>query len=243
MSLTARYGIRRSLWSNWSRISSPAPSLYQATSDAPSTSRALSISSETPAPESSSTSSDSVKPLESTSIPASLPSQNSASPRRARLNPYTSYPLPKKLNLPPQTDAILTYFTSLIMRDGKRHQAARTVANTLNNIHLLTHAAPLPILREAIERAGPSVRVVSQKQRNKSLMTPRPLSAKQRVGQAIRWIVQYSDNRPDHNFDQRLAKEVLAIVTNPSSSNVMKKKEEVHKLALANRYVSINCLV
>lgn len=51
-----------------------------------------------------------------------------------------------------------------------------------------------------------------------------------------------SDNRPEHDLDQRLAKEILTIVTNPGSSNVMKKKEEVHKLALANRYVRLNGL-
>lgn len=241
MAVAARYGTKRTLWSNWSRLVSRMSSPYLATSDAPSSSRAISTSTEATLQDASKPNQESTQLPESpVNTPVSL--NNSAPRQKARINPYPSYPLPEKLHLPPPEDATLAYFTSLIMRDGKRHQAARTVANTLNNLHILTHSSPLPILREAIERAGPAVKVVSQKQRNKSLMTPRPLNAKQRTGQAIRWIIRMSDNRPEHDLDQRLAKEILTIVTNPGSSNVMKKKEEVHKLALANRYVRLNGL-
>jgi len=151
------------------------------------------------------------------------------SPRRIR----HQYTIPRRIALPPASDPILSYFTNLIMKDGKRHQAARQVAETLNNIHIITRSPPLPILRAAVERASPEVKVVSQKQRNKNILVPRPLNAKQRTGQGLRWIVQISEKRQEFKFEQRLAKEIVAIVND--ASDVLKKKEEVHKLALANR--------
>lgn len=152
-------------------------------------------------------------------------------PRRIR----QKYTIPRGIALPPPSDPMLSYFTNLIMKDGKRHQAARQVAETLNNIHIITRSPPLPILREAVERASPEVKVVSQRRRHKNVMTPRPLTAKQRTGQAIRWIIQFSEGRQEYKFEQRLAKEIVAIVNN--SSDVLKKKDEVHKLTLANRCV------
>lgn len=152
-------------------------------------------------------------------------------PRRFR----QKYTVPRRIALPPASDPLLSYFTSLIMKDGKRHQAARRLAEALNNIHVLTRSPPLPILREAVERASPEVKVVSQRQRNKNVMTPRPLTAKQRTGQAIRWIIQFSERRQEHKFEQRLAREVVAIAND--ASDVLKKKDEMHKLALANRCV------
>jgi len=77
------------------------------------------------------------------------------------------------------------------------------------------------------------VKVVSQKQRNKNVMTPRPLNAKQRTSQAIRWLVKVADGRNEHRLEERLAKEVVNIMN--GSSEVLRKKDEVHKLALANR--------
>lgn len=157
--------------------------------------------------------------------------QKRTEPRRIRMN----YTVPRGIALPPASDPLLSYFTNIMMRQGKRHQAARQVAEMLNSIHVLTHSPPLPILREAVERVSPEVKVVSQKQRNKNIMTPRPLSAKQRTGQAIRWILTISQKRHERILEHRLAKEIVAIIND--SSEVLKKKDEVHKLALANRCV------
>jgi len=147
--------------------------------------------------------------------------------------PQPTYQIPRGINVGPVTDPLLTYFSSHIMRDGHRHQATRVVANTLNTIHSLTRSAPLPIFRAAIERASPEIKVVSEKRRNKNVMTPRPLGPKQRTGQAIRWIIQMSEKRKNVKLEQRLAREILAIIE--GNSEVLKLQEQQHSLALANR--------
>ncbi|KAF9511083.1 hypothetical protein BS47DRAFT_1347097 [Hydnum rufescens UP504] len=64
-------------------------------------------------------------------------------------------------------------------------------------------------------------------------MTPRPLGPKQRTGQAIRWIIQMSEKRKNVKLEQRLAREILAIIE--GNSEVLKLQEQQHSLALANR--------
>jgi len=206
-----RYCVRRAV----SSFSTTAPH-HLATTDAPSTS-----------------SSTAVPPNISSRLERAGPSEGSNTQRTVFPRMRQKYTIPRGIALPPATDPILSYFANLIMKDGKRHQAAQQVAETLNNIHIITQSPPLPILREAVERASPEVKVVSQKQRHKNIMTPRPLNAKQRTGQAIRWIIQFSEGRQEYKFDQRLAREIVAIVN--GNSDVLKKKDEVHKLALANR--------
>jgi small subunit ribosomal protein S7 len=137
--------------------------------------------------------------------------------------------------IPPPEDPLLHYFTSHIMHHGERNKAARITTNMLAQIHRLTEAPPLPILRHAIFLASPSVRIKSHKKSAKSLMVPMPLTDRQRTFFAIKWLLQASKSRSDRKLEDRLAKEVIRIIE--GESDVLKKKMEVHKLAVANRCV------
>jgi len=136
--------------------------------------------------------------------------------------------------IPPRNDPLLEYIANHIMRSGLKHRAQRIVANTLAEIHRLTGASPLPILRSAIFRASPSVRVASMKKGAKTRLVPVPLADKQRTFYAVKWILKQSSNRGEQRLEQRLAKEVIAIIE--GSSRVLNQKAEIHKVALANRY-------
>ena len=143
--------------------------------------------------------------------------------------------------IPPRNDPLLEYIANHIMRSGHKHRAQRIVANTLAEIHRMTGANPLPILRFAITKASPSVRVSSMKRGAKTRLVPVPLADKQRTFYAVKWILKQSDKRGEQQLAQRLAKEIIAIID--GSSRVLNQKAEVHKVALANRYDSpfMNC--
>jgi len=140
--------------------------------------------------------------------------------------------------IPPLEDPLLHYFTSHIMHHGERHKASRITANMLAQIHRLTNAPPLPIFRHAIHLASPSVRIKSHKKSAKTFMVPMPLNDRQRTFFAVKWLLAASDSRSDHKLEDRLAKEVIRIIE--GESDVLKRKMEVHKLAVANRYDHIN---
>jgi len=143
--------------------------------------------------------------------------------------------------IPPRNDPLLEYIANHIMQSGHKHRAQRIVANMLGEIHRLTGANPLPILRSAIFKASPSVRVASMKKGAKTRLVPVPLADKQRAFYAVKWILKQSDNRGEQKLEQRLAREIIAIVE--GSSRVLNQKAEVHKVALANRYDNpfMNC--
>src|SRR5258708_9566679 len=111
------------------------------------------------------------------------------------------YHIPKGIHIAPVTDPLLTYFSSLIMRSGKRHKATRQVSDTLSTIHFLTKSSPLPILRKAIELSSPEVKLVTLKQRNKNVPQPKPLTIRQRTDKAIRWIFKTIHARCDFKLE------------------------------------------
>ena len=135
--------------------------------------------------------------------------------------------------IPPRNDPLLEYITNHIMRSGHKHRAQRIVTNMLAEIHRLTGASPLPVLRSAIFRASPSVRVASMKKGAKTRLVPVPLADKQRTFYAVKWILKQSGNRGEQKLEQRLAREIIAIID--GSSRVLNQKAEVHKVASANR--------
>jgi small subunit ribosomal protein S7 len=141
---------------------------------------------------------------------------------------------PPILVIPPNTDPLLSYLTSHLQKHGERHKAARIVTRTLAHLHAITHSPPLPILREAILLASPSVRIITHRKSAKNTLIPMALADKQRAGMAIRWILKFSGNRSDRSVHERLAKEIVAIIK--GDSEVLKKRDELHKSAMLNRY-------
>ncbi|KAN0097176.1 Ribosomal protein S7 domain containing protein [Tylopilus felleus] len=167
---------------------------------------------------------------------------STSTPSPLRLSPAPQPPQPPAVDgnttapdmfIPPAHDPLLNYITAVIQRHGHRARAARTVSRMLLHIHTFTRAPPTPIVREAIMAAAPAVRVVSFKYGTKVMMTPHPLTEKQRVRAGLKAIIAASESRPGKNLEVRLAREMIAAVQGESRS--LDEKERTHKLAMVNR--------
>ncbi|KAG9298416.1 hypothetical protein G9A89_000415 [Geosiphon pyriformis] len=135
--------------------------------------------------------------------------------------------------IPPRHDPILSHVTNMIMRDGKKTIAKAILNDALHIIQIQTHSNPVEILHAAIETASPLVRVISQRKGVKVIQVPGPLNERQRHHRAIKWIIEASDKRPEKSFGVRFGMEILAVIN--GVSKVLEKKNQVHKLAVANR--------
>ncbi|KAI0341286.1 ribosomal protein S7 [Trametopsis cervina] len=135
--------------------------------------------------------------------------------------------------IPPAQDPLLSYFSNVIMRDGKRGQADETVTKMLELIHTMTRAPPLPILREAVLAASPIVRCISQRKSVKVTQLPIALSERNRTAYGVRWILWASAARPEKTFEGRLAREVVGVLQ--GDSRALAKKTEMHRVAMVNR--------
>lgn len=170
----------------------------------------------------------------STSSIASIPSSSSSSSL-----PATLVPASKTYLIPPPEDPLLGFLTNLMMKDGKKATARKHVALLLETLRLRMSQHPVPILKEAIRITSPSVRLAQQKKGGKQVAVPLPLGERQRVRQAISWILDASDKRKSpgpggsKRFGERVAIEIEAIMS--GTSEVLKRKEQLHTTATINR--------
>lgn len=141
------------------------------------------------------------------------------------------------LNLPPAEDPLLHYLTSSIMQSGKRHAAQRRVRRTLLHLHAFTRLEPLPLLRKAVDLAAPSVRVITHRNGGKNTSIPVALNEKQRVRYALQAILKASNSKAGKSLEERLAREVVHVLSNDVNNAALKKKDALHKFAMVNRCV------
>ncbi|KAH8102229.1 ribosomal protein S7 domain-containing protein [Cristinia sonorae] len=145
---------------------------------------------------------------------------------------------PQFMTLPPAEDPLLHLFTSYIMLHGEREKASKTTSRVLLYLHAYTRQPPLEIFRQALHMAAPAVRCMNQRRGAKAIVKPVPLSEKQRMRKAIEWIWEVVNVRSKSatigkTLAERTAREMIKILNGDSS--VLKKKEEIHKVAMANR--------
>lgn len=180
-------------------------------------------------PSSSEASTSSLAPAASSSSSESLPPALAEEPLH----------VPKTYQIPPPEDPLLGFLTNLMMKDGKKATARKHVALVLETLRLRSSQHPLPLLREAIRISSPNVRLAQQKKGGKQVSVPIPLGERQRVRQAIAWILDASDKRKNPNaggskkFGERVAMEIEAVMN--GSSEVLKRKEQLHNTATVNR--------
>lgn len=163
------------------------------------------------------------------SIPATVESTPKPTPSSS------SSAVPTIMNIPPAEDPLLHYFTSKILQHGNRAKASRIMSRTLLHIHAFTRAPPLPILQQAVFDAAPAVRTLMHRQGGKTIPKPIALGEKQRTRFAVFAILKAIEKKPGA-LEWRLARELIAIVQ--GTSEVLKKKEEIHRFAMVNRCVS-----
>jgi small subunit ribosomal protein S7 len=153
-----------------------------------------------------------------------------ASTRQPALPPK---PITPASDIPPAEDPLLHYVTSNIMQHGRRTKASHITSKTLLYIRTLTREPPMPIFRQAIERASPAVRMVNNRSGAKTIPTPLPLSEKQRTRYAVQWILKASNSKPGRSLEERLAREIIAVVKGQSAA--LEEKLRLHKSAMINR--------
>ncbi|KAG1902884.1 ribosomal protein S7 domain-containing protein [Suillus fuscotomentosus] len=144
-----------------------------------------------------------------------------------------STPDPSQMLIPPASDPLLHFLASSLLNHGKRARADRVVSRTLLYIHALTRAPPLPILRHALITASPAVKCISQKRSGKNVVRPAALTEKQRIRAGIHAVLAASKNKSGKTVEERLAREIIAVVN--GDSKAIADKELAHKQAMVNR--------
>ena len=131
-------------------------------------------------------------------------------------------------------DLIVTKFVNNLMVSGKKSIAEKIFYNSLEIIKSQIKTDDgLSVFKKALDNVAPVLEVKSKRIGGATYQVPVEVSKSRRMAMAMRWIIQYAKTRKGRTMADRLASEFIAASNNEGSS--IKKKEETHKMAAANK--------
>jgi len=143
--------------------------------------------------------------------------------------------VPKRRILPDPKygDRMIAKFCNILMVDGKKSTAEGIVYGALDIIQQRYKEDALEVFRKALDAVKPKVEVKSRRVGGATYQVPVEVRAERRVALAMRWLVNYSRERGEKTMVERLAAELKEAAE--GRGNAVKKREDVHKMADANK--------
>mgnify|MGYP001369326799 FL=1 len=133
-------------------------------------------------------------------------------------------------------DVIVAKFMNHIMKDGKKSVAEKIVYGAFNIVDKDKKSDPVEVFKKALDEVGPVVEVKSRRVGGATYQVPVEVRPSRRQALAMRWLVDAARKRNEKSMDQRLAGELSDAAVGRGAA--VKKKEDVHKMAEANKAFS-----
>ena len=130
-------------------------------------------------------------------------------------------------------DALVAKMIHGIMKQGKKRVAEQVVYGSMDVIKEKTKEDPVAVLKKAIENTKPLVEVKSRRVGGATYQVPVEIRPERRLSLAIRWLVGYARERGEKTMMDRLSAELIDAFNNRGLT--IKKKEDTHKMAEANK--------
>jgi small subunit ribosomal protein S7 len=137
---------------------------------------------------------------------------------------------------PKYHDKIVAKFINDLMRSGKKAVAERICYGAFDIIEAKLKDDPVKIFKKALNNVKPAVEVRSRRVGGATYQVPVEVRPDRRQTLASRWIVGYAKERSGKNMTEKLAAELLDASDNKGAA--IKKREDVHKMAEANKAFS-----
>ena len=137
---------------------------------------------------------------------------------------------------PKYTDVVLAKFMNNLMLDGKKSVSEKIVYGAFDEIENKMKRPPLEVFHEALDNIKPAVEVRSRRVGGATYQVPVEVRPQRREALAIRWLIKASRDRNEKTMKDRLASELIDAVNTRGSA--VKKKEDTHKMAEANKAFS-----
>ena len=131
-------------------------------------------------------------------------------------------------------DIVVTKFINNLMLDGKKSIAERIFYKSIKIVEDKTkNTNGLDVFKKALQNVSPSLEVKSKRIGGATYQVPMEIAPNRKSALAMRWIISFSKSRKGNTMADRLADELIAASKNEGSS--VKKKEETHRMAEANK--------
>ena len=130
----------------------------------------------------------------------------------------------------------ITTFIHRILRSGKKSTATSVVYEALEMVQEKTGRNPVEIFEQALKNVGPAMEVRPRRVGGATYQVPIEVPSGRRVALAMRWISDAARARTGKSLAEKLSAELMDAANNTGSS--VRKREETHKMAEANRAFS-----
>jgi len=130
-------------------------------------------------------------------------------------------------------NVLVSQFINQVMRKGKKDMARKIVYQAFNIIKEKTQKEPLEVFEKAIDNASPVLEVRPKRIGGATYQVPVEVKGERRIALAFRWIIQAAKMKRGRPIKEKLAEEIINTAQNTGWA--IKKKEDTHKMAEANR--------
>jgi small subunit ribosomal protein S7 len=137
---------------------------------------------------------------------------------------------------PKFNDLVVSKFMNSIMREGKKSVAENIVYGALDRMQSRAKSDPIQLFHSALENVMPAVEVRSRRVGGATYQVPVEVRHERRQALAIRWLITAARSRNENTMEERLSGELLDAANNRGTA--VKKREDTHKMAEANRAFS-----
>src|ERR1700730_11979129 len=128
---------------------------------------------------------------------------------------------------------LVTKFVNSVMGRGKKSLAEGILYGALNRVAEKTQDDPMKVFKKAIENVKPALEVKSRRVGGSTYQVPVEVRPNRRTSLAIRWIIDYADQRGEKTMREKLAAELLDAAN--LRGGAVKKKDDTHKMAEADK--------
>jgi small subunit ribosomal protein S7 len=133
-------------------------------------------------------------------------------------------------------DLILAKFMNRIMKDGKKSVSEKIIYGAFDIVSKKTDKSPIEYFHDALNNVKPSLEVRSRRVGGATYQVPMEVRPRRAQSLAMKWIVESAIKRNEKTMRERVASEIMDAFNN--KGNAVKKREEIHKMADANRAFS-----
>ena len=124
-------------------------------------------------------------------------------------------------------------FINVLMYQGKKSTAERIFYGAMDIVESKTSQPGVNIFKQALANLKPAVEVKSRRVGGATYQVPVEVRPERRTALAMRWLISYSRDRNEKSMPEKLAAEVIA--ASKGEGNAVKKKEDTHRMADANK--------
>ena len=134
---------------------------------------------------------------------------------------------------PKYNDVLVAKFINSVLKRGKKHQARGIVYDAIDIIEQKMKVNGLETFRKALHNVKPLLEIRARRVGGATYQIPTEVREERSVALAIRWLINYANERKDKSMSLKLASELMAAASN--EGNAIKKREDTHKMAEANK--------